>query len=163
MEDRNGGFAMGNVFKANEYAQTVQLQLLCIRAANAVSYVSNYLLEEEGNVARRWNYPWEVVARCCLGIKRWRVWAFYEVNPLVASSEAWLEAQQLVLFHGEMSRADFWEDFSALEYDLLCPLLTIIEEICELHVLRTWKGQQSDSDAYHPTFDEGYGGGNLLN
>lgn len=83
---------MGTVFNACDYSNSVKIQLLCFRATNAVSSISDYLIEEEENVRKRWNKPWEIITQCCLGLKKWRVWAFYEHQPLNIPSEAWLEA-----------------------------------------------------------------------
>lgn len=154
---------MGKVFNAVEYSRSVKLQLLCIRAAQAVASINSYLIEEEENVQSRWNASWEVIAQCCLGLKKWRVWAFYEIQPLDNSSEAWLEAHQLVVFHAAMNSPCFWDDFSYVEYDLLYPVLGLIEEIGELYGFGECVRDSNGLDRIPSKFDSGHdGGSNLL-
>lgn len=153
---------MGTVFNASDYSNSVKLQLLCFRATNAVSSISDYLIEEEENVRRRWNKPWEIITQCCLGLKKWRVWAFYEHQPLNISSEAWLEAQQLFVYHAEMTRTCFWDEFSSIEYDLLQPILGIIEEICGLYGFDGCIREKRSLDFILSNLDSRHDGGGTL-
>lgn len=139
------GCVMGKVATAGVYAGQVQLQLVSLRATNALTDITSYMRQWEREIAGRWNEPWDAIANLCLHLKKWKTWAYYETDPLRDYSETQHEAKDISRFLEILASDGFWVEFLDIELELLFPLVEIIEDICGVHGIPVFSKNKPNS------------------